>query len=80
MQVELLYGTPGFLYTILEAQDYYDNLEEELFRTNFKIISKPMTIDVINIGIAGYEEMSKKKVDLGKLPEDFRLFYTFHKK
>lgn len=28
LQVELLYGIPGFLYTILEAQDYYDNLEE----------------------------------------------------
>ena len=39
-----------------------------------------MTIDVINIGIQGYENLSLKKPDLKNLPPDFRLTYLFHKK
>ena len=35
---------------------------------------------VIKEGIAMYENQTKRKVMLDKLPEDFRLVYHFHKK
>ena len=75
---ELLYGVPGFLYAILELQKAYDNAEE-LFQTKFSGIAVEFTHMIIKEGIAAYENYSKKKVIVDKLPEDFRLVYYFHK-
>lgn len=84
MMWELLYGAPGFLYVFLELQKEYDKHPSEAYRTNFSAISKALTIDIIQSGVASYTEISKIKVNVEdpktKLPEDFRLTYLFHKK
>ena len=51
-----------------------------MYKTNFSEMSIPITLDIINSGIGGYERATKTKIDLKKLPEDFRLTYHFHKK
>lgn len=39
-----------------------------------------LTDIIINRGIANFEETTKTKVNLEKLPENFRLVYHFYKK
>jgi len=54
----------GFLYAVLELQHEYDNVEEELFKTNFKQISTELTRMVIERGVWEYENVTKNKVNL----------------
>lgn len=35
---------------------------------------------VIDRGVFEYEQVTKNKVNLEKIPEDFRLVFTFHQK
>lgn len=77
-QWELLYGVPGFLYAVLELQKAYDSAEE-LFKTNFSPMAMELTEMIIDKGVSSYEELKKTKINIDKLPEDFRLVYFFYK-
>lgn len=43
-------------------------------------MSMELTELVVNKGVSNYEQAKKTKVNLDKLPEDFRLVYYFYKK
>jgi len=75
---ELLYGVAGFLYAILEIQKNYDK-EVEYFRTNFSAIAIDLTNLILKHGIHNYETLTKTKLKIDSIPDDFRLIFYFGK-
>lgn len=77
LEMEVLYGVPGYLYMLLELQDQYFNKTKCDFSVTLtKEVSELVEI-VVDHGIANYVKFSGKTVELSSLPSNFRLVYCF---
>jgi len=72
---EVLYGVAGFLHCLLDLQKHYQNDgtdKKYQIKLNDEILSICKLI--VTEGMKKYGD----KIDIDKLPPDFRLHYTFH--